>query len=88
MAFKELGTFETTTEAKKKIADALDIVSRNLGNTKNVCKKYYVHPVILSLYESKSLDKYIDELDEIEKKDERSDLTSAEKVVMRMLEKN
>lgn len=85
LAFKELGGFETATEAKKKIAEALDMVSKNLGNTRNVCKKYYVHPVILSLYESKSLDKYITELDEIEKKDEKSDLTSAEKVVMKIL---
>src|SRR5664280_2749827 len=42
LAFKQLGGFETDAEAKKKVTDALDIVSKHLGNTRNVCKKYYV----------------------------------------------
>jgi len=54
MAFKELGLYETQTEAKKKIVEALDKVSVQLGNTRSVCKKYYVHPVIISLYENGS----------------------------------
>ena len=46
-----LKDFETDTEKKKKIATALDMVAGQLGNTRTVCKKYYVHPVIISLYE-------------------------------------
>ncbi len=57
-AFKELGSFETVTEQKKKVVEALDIVAERLGNTRTVCKKYYVHPAIISMYENKTLVKF------------------------------
>lgn len=88
LAFKQLGGFDSDTEAKKKVTEALDIVSRHLGNTRNVCKKYYVHPAILSLYENKSLEKYLKELDKISVNDNKADLTSEEKIVMKILENN
>ena len=76
----------TKTETKRKIVEALDIVSEHLGNTRTVCKKYYVHPLILSLYESNKLEKYIKELDSIEKNDGKSDLAPEEKIVLKILE--
>ena len=88
LAFKEVGFFETTTEAKKKVLEALDKVSKHLGNTRNVCKKYYVHPAILSLYEDKSLEKYLHQLDKIEVDDNKAGLTAEEKIVMKILEIN
>lgn len=88
LALKSIGCCETATEAKRKIVEALDIVSGHLGNTRTVCKKYYVHPLILSLYESKKLDKYIDELEKIEKDEGKACLTPEEKVVMKILEAN
>jgi len=57
---KELGLCETEADAKKKTAEALDIVAKRLGNTRAVCKKYYVHPRVLDLYHSKELEKYFD----------------------------
>ncbi|CAN5288078.1 DNA topoisomerase IB [soil metagenome] len=86
LAFKELGMCETATETKRKIVEALDIVSRQLGNTRTVCKKYYVHPAVISLYENKDLEKYMKELDEIEKDDNKTSLTPEEKVMMKILE--
>ena len=88
LAFKELGGFETATEMKQKIPAALDIVAKQLGNTRTVCKKYYVHPMIVELYESKKLDNYISELNEIERGDGQKGLTSEEKVMMKILEKH
>jgi DNA topoisomerase-1 len=70
-ALKEIGCCETETEAKKKIAEALDGVAKKLGNTRAVCKKYYVHPVILDMYTSRQLDKYFSA--EIEKEEGLSD---------------
>jgi DNA topoisomerase I len=61
-AFKELGTFETDIEKKKKIVEALDIVAGQLGNTRTVCKKYYVHPAIISLYENNAFTKFGDKI--------------------------
>lgn len=88
MAFKEIGFFETVTESKKKIIEALDIVSKQLGNTRTVCKKYYVHPLMISLYEDRTLEKYIHQLDKIEHDDNKADLTSEEKIVMKILTNN
>ena len=88
LALKSIGCCETKTETKRRIAEALDIVSEHLGNTRTVCKKYYVHPLILSLYESGKLEKYIAELDEIEKNDDKADLTPEEKIVMKILNSN
>ncbi len=67
LALKSIGCCETQKETKRRIVQALDIVSEHLGNTRTVCKKYYVHPLILSLYESKKLDAYTNELDAAEK---------------------
>lgn len=86
LAFKELGFFETQTESKKKVVEALDSVAKSLGNTRTVCKKYYVHPVIISMYENKSLEKYFDALEKIEANDDKAGLTPEEKIVMKILE--
>jgi DNA topoisomerase-1 len=64
---------------------ALDQVSSKLGNTRTVCKKYYVHPGLIRLYEENNLSKYLKELDSLEKTDNKSGLTQEEKVLMKIL---
>ncbi len=85
LAFKELGLADTQTQAKKNVVAALDLVSQALGNTRTVCKKYYVHPIVISLYETNSLEKYLKHLDKLEKDDNKSDLTNEEKILMKIL---
>ena len=46
-------------DAKKKIVAVLDKVSEQLGNTRTVCKKYYVHPSLLEMYETGKLEKWL-----------------------------
>lgn len=84
-AFKSIGAAECDADCKKNIVAALDEVSKKLGNTRTVCKKYYVHPGILKLYEEKTLHNYLKELDKIEAPDDLTGLTSAEKVLMKIL---
>jgi DNA topoisomerase-1 len=86
-SFKALGTAQTQAAKKKNIVSALDEVSSKLGNTRTICKKYYVHPEIIRLYEEDNLQKYLEELDAIEKPDDVSDLTQEEKVLMKILKK-
>jgi DNA topoisomerase I len=74
-------------EKKKKVIAALDEVSVKLGNTRTVCKNYYVHPGIIRLYEEDKLNDYIEQLDDIEKPDQISGLTNEEKVLMKILKK-
>jgi DNA topoisomerase I len=84
-AFKSIGHAMSDTDCKKKIVEALDQVSLKLGNTRTVCRKYYVHPGLIKLYEENNLKKYLEGLDEIEQPDNISGLTSSEKTLMRIL---
>jgi DNA topoisomerase-1 len=85
-AFKSIGQAATDADRKKNIVAALDTVSKKLGNTRTVCKKYYVHPGIIKLYEEKNLDKYLEELDNIEKPDDLAGYASDERILMKILE--
>lgn len=86
IAFKEIGYAETHSDYKKKVKEALEMVASHLGNTSTVCKKYYVHPLVINLYENNTIKKYLDELDQIEENDGKADLTHEEKLVLKILE--
>jgi DNA topoisomerase I len=49
-ALRELGGFESETEAKRKVLEAIDAVARRLGHTRAVCRKSYVHPDVIAMY--------------------------------------
>lgn len=86
LALMEIGCDETVTERKKSIVEAIDKVSFQLGNTRTVCKKYYIHPDILTMYENKTLDCHIEDL--ISKKIPNDPcFSSAENAIMKILEK-
>lgn len=85
-AFKSMGEAASESDSKKNILAALDEVSQKLGNTRTVCKKYYVHPGVIRLYEENTLHKYLKELDDIEKSDDLTGLTSEERVLMKILQ--
>ena len=80
-----IGKSENATESKKNIVSALDEVSQKLGNSRAICKKYYVHPDLMRLYEESRLDKYLDELEKLEECDDHTDLTKDEKVLLKIL---
>jgi DNA topoisomerase-1 len=84
-AFKSLGEAIDDTAKKKNVVAALNEVSSKLGNTRTVCKKYYVHPGLIDLYENNNLSKYLGELDEIEEPDDKSGHTKDEKVLLKIL---
>jgi DNA topoisomerase I len=84
-AFKVMDSPDSEGAIKRNTLAALDEVSQKLGNTRMVCKKYYVHPGVIRLYEEKSLKPYLDELDKIEAHDNLSGLTSEERVMMKIL---
>lgn len=50
IALRDLGKFETKAQAKKNLVQAIDNVARRLGNTPSVCRKCYIHPVVLDSY--------------------------------------
>ncbi|WP_461451955.1 DNA topoisomerase IB [Mucilaginibacter sp.] len=83
-AFKEAGEFQNVTECRKKIVSVLDEVAINLGNTRTVCKKYYVHPTIIKSYEEGTLFNYIKELDD-DRDVKAAELNLAEKAMLEIL---
>ncbi len=57
-AFRDLEKPSSATDCKRKIVDVLDFVASKLGNTRSVCKKYYVHPTVIAAFEKGSIFKY------------------------------
>lgn len=85
--FKNLGHCGDQSDVKKNIVAAIDEVSMKLGNTRTVCRKYYVHPGIVKLYEEQNLDLYLKDLEITDDTEKSIELTSEEKVLMRILKK-
>jgi DNA topoisomerase-1 len=50
IALQEFEAFDSQVQAKKNIVRAIESVARRLGNTPSVCRKCYVHPVVLDAY--------------------------------------
>ena len=49
-ALSGLAAFESQAAAKKNVVEAIAAVAQQLGNTKAVCRKAYIHPLIIECY--------------------------------------
>lgn len=85
-AFREIGPFETQTEMKRNVAHAYDLVAERLGNTRAVCKKYYVHPAVVAAYEEGKLQPYFEGIPETEEDAPGPALSPTEEAVKRLIE--
>jgi DNA topoisomerase-1 len=52
MLLREFEPYETQTQAKKNVLQAIKSVAERLGNTPTVCRKCYIHPAVLEHYYS------------------------------------
>jgi DNA topoisomerase-1 len=50
MALQAFESFDSATQAKKNVVQAIENVAKELGNTPTVCRKCYVHPAIIDTY--------------------------------------
>lgn len=50
LALREFEKFDSQTQAKKNLVRAIESVSAKLGNTPAICRKCYIHPVIMESY--------------------------------------
>ncbi len=85
--FEALMEFPKTDDQKtldKNILKAFDKTALELGNTRNVCRKYYVHPFLVNSYKDKSLFPLFDNVEQL--KD--TCLNSATETVVLQLIKN
>lgn len=49
-ALRTTGPAQTRREADRNIIAAVDLTAKRLGNTRSVCRKYYIHPALLKAY--------------------------------------
>jgi DNA topoisomerase-1 len=59
-ALRNASRFESETEAKRNVISAIDGVARKLGHTRAICRRAYVHPVVIGSYLDGSLDRALD----------------------------
>jgi DNA topoisomerase-1 len=49
-SLREMGPAPTKREAERNVLRAIDRTAERLGNTRSVCRKYYIHPVLIEAY--------------------------------------
>lgn len=55
LALQEFKSFDSHAEAKKNILRAIEAVAERLGNTPTICRKCYIHPLVIETYMEGSL---------------------------------
>jgi DNA topoisomerase-1 len=50
VVLREFERFNTKKEAKKNLVQAIERVAARLGNTPSICRKCYIHPVVMDSY--------------------------------------
>ncbi len=50
LELRAMGPASSRREADRNVIRAIDAVSESLGNTRTVCRKYYVHPGLIAAY--------------------------------------
>jgi DNA topoisomerase-1 len=49
-ALREFEAFDSKTQARRNVMAAIESVAKQLGNTKTICRKCYVHPAVVDAY--------------------------------------
>ncbi|MDP5043589.1 MAG: DNA topoisomerase IB [Leeuwenhoekiella sp.] len=83
-SLRDSGYVEEEKQNAKNILTAYDAAAKGLGNTRSVCKSYYVHPVIPEAYADGSITAYFDKVDQVKLKP-NSFISKTETVITQML---
>jgi DNA topoisomerase I len=78
---------EKETPSKKQVIDSIGKVAKKLGNTRAVCRKYYIHPIVIDAFESGKLVPAFESVS-VRQGNEPEELEIAERAVLRLLEDN
>jgi len=85
-ALQEFEAWDSKAQAKRNIVRAIESVAKRLGNTRAVCKKCYIHPVVLNTYLDGSLLHILRRTIENEMKQSLSELSPEEAAVLAFLQ--
>jgi DNA topoisomerase-1 len=80
----EMEPFKTKTEYKRNITEMYDYVASKLGNTRSVCKKYYVSDSLIKAYENEIAFPYFKKA--LRKGGKATPMQKAERQVLKLLE--
>lgn len=81
----DLGIVKDEKQIEKNILIGFDASAKALGNTRNVCKKYYVHPILTQTYKDGSINKAFKIMDCNE--NSKTNMTKTEEALLYLLEK-
>jgi DNA topoisomerase-1 len=84
-ALLEAGACESEREANKAVVEAIKHVSGQLGNRPAICRKYYVHPVVIQSFLEGTLRDTLEDAVEDSPADESNGLRRLEAQVLRLL---
>jgi DNA topoisomerase-1 len=88
LACETLRTFEafdSETQAKRNIVEAIKSVAHRLGNTPSVCKKCYIHPAVLDSYRGGSMLNAFENQVEKEVENASHELRQEERALLQLL---
>ncbi|WP_121668045.1 DNA topoisomerase IB [Mesonia aquimarina] len=84
-SLRDLEFPETKKQLQKNLIYAYDETAEALGNTRAVCKNYYVHPLIAEKYEDESLKENFKNLDQQKKKSSTKNFSQTEEVLLDLI---
>jgi DNA topoisomerase-1 len=77
--------FDSETQAKRNVVQAIKQVAARLGNTPSVCRKCYVHPVVLDCYMSGAMLEGVKRRVEEEEQGQPAALRRQEEALLKLL---
>ncbi|MEW5860182.1 MAG: DNA topoisomerase IB, partial [Cyanobacteriota bacterium] len=85
---KEMEPYESQTQAKKNISQAIKAVAKELGNKPATSRKYYVHPAVIDAYLEGTLGETLEKYQESDSDDSPYSLRPEERAVVAILERS
>jgi DNA topoisomerase-1 len=87
LALQEFEKFDSETQAKKNLVQAIENVAERLGNTPAVCRKCYIHPAVIESYLDGSMLEALQQQTEAELKKSLRGLQPEEAAVLAFLQR-
>jgi DNA topoisomerase-1 len=85
---RQMGAFESQTQAKKNVTQVIKSVAKELGNRPATCRKYYVHPAVIDAYLEGTLEAIEQQISESTLEDSPHSLREEERAVVAILERS